>query len=146
MPARTETKPTATKEIAGPRTLIGWQGLLFTLPPDWNITGFSLDRDNGYLKVDSPGTMFVQMKWTNPGVQRPRTLGDLLLQLWRKARQKPAPAAPPPDLRALLDTFLKQTEKQSRKSKAAFDSKVKPEMKEADGERTAHNFSWSGGG
>jgi len=34
-----------------PRTLIGWQGLRFSLPPEWNITGFSMDRREGYLKV-----------------------------------------------------------------------------------------------
>lgn len=119
----------------------------FILPPDWNVTGFSMNPGEGYLKVDSPGTMFVQLKWTDPRqAGRPKTLAGLTLQLWRKWRSKPAKEPEPPDLRALLDNFLKQINKQARKSKAAFDYKVKPETREANEERIAHHFAWTGGG
>jgi len=142
MPATTQPKP----ETA-PRTLIGWQGMRFLLPPDWNVTGFSLNRGEGYLKVDSPGTMFVQIKWNDPqGPRRPVTLAGLTLQLWRRWRPKPPKEPEPPDLRAVLDNFLKQVGKQARKAKDTFDYKVKPETQEANGERIAHHFSWTGSG
>lgn len=129
-----------------PRTLIGWQGVRFTLPPEWNVTGFSTERGEGYLKVDSPDTMFVQVKWSSPGTPRARTLGDLLLAGWRRWRGQEAAAPKPPDLRGTLDRFLKETARRTRKSRAAFDYKVKPEVEEAGGERLAHHFSWKGAG
>ena len=56
------------------------------------------------------------------------------------ARQKP-------DLRANLERILKETAKQAKKSKAAFDSTLKPEKIEGEnGERTAINFTWTGAG
>jgi hypothetical protein len=128
------------------RTIIGWQGIRFNLPADWNVTGFSMSREEGYLKVDSPGTMFVQLKWNDPGLRRPRTLAEVVWRMWRRARKQPAAAPKPPDLRVTLDAFIKQTGKLARKAKANFDYKVKPETTEAGGERTAHHFSWTGGG
>jgi hypothetical protein len=144
MPSSTTTqqKPKETSETLP--TLVGWQGLRFTLPPDWNVTGFSTDRQDGYLKVDSPATMFVQVKWTDHSTQQPKSVaGWLLRRFW-----KPSPSRPsePPDLKALLEVFMKQTGKEARKGKAAFDYKVKPATTEANGTRTAHNFSWSGAG
>lgn len=129
-----------------PRTLIGWQGMRFSLPPEWNITGFSMDRREGYLKVDSPGTMFVQVKWTDTRAPKRRTLAELLFDLWRRFRKTPETEPKQPDLRAMLENFLKQTAKHARKQKATFDCRIKPETIEANGERAAHNFSWIGGG
>jgi len=130
-----------------PRSVVGWQGLTFELPADWNVTGFSMDRDEGYLKVDSPGTMFVQVKWSNRSRRRPRSLFEALYAAWkrRKGAGEHVPQEPP-DLRATLEEFLKQTRKQSRKQRAPFECKVKPETVEHGGERVAHNFSWTGGG
>lgn len=126
---------------------MGWQGIRLILPPEWNLTAFSMERGGGYLKIDSPGTMFAQVKWTDPGGrQKPRSLFDVVSRGIKRVRRVPAPPPPPPDLRAALDTFIKQTGKQAKKSKTAFDYKVKPETREAGGERTALHFSWSGGG
>src|SRR5579872_5454878 len=127
-------------------TIVGWQGISFMLPPDWNVTGFSAERGDGYLKVDSPGTMFAQLKWSDGRGRKPTTPADLIARLWQMARRSPPADPQPPDLRALVDTFLKQTQKQARKTKAGFESRVKPEAKEANGERTALHFSWMGGG
>jgi hypothetical protein len=140
--------PTAaqTKKETAPPTLIGWQGVRFTLPPDWNMTGFSTDRDDGYLKVDSPGTMFVQVKWSDPRFKRPSNFGEWAFRKWQKSRKKTEVSSKTPDLRVILENFLKQTEKQSKKARSSFDSKIRPETTEANGERTAFNFSWSGGG
>lgn len=135
-----------SKQADAPRTLIGWQGVRFTLPAEWNITGFSMERDNGYLKVDSPGTMFVQIKWSSPNVRKPITLGDWIVRLWRLFRPAPPGEEKIPDIRQMLESFLKQTEKQARKEKKPFESKIKPETVEANGERIAHHFTWSGQG
>ena len=117
---------------------MGWQDLRFTLPPDWSLTAFSLDRADGYLKVDSPGTMFVQVKWTEPGArQRPKNAAGVLVEVMRKVRRQPAPDPGEPDLKDMLDAFLKQTEKQARKSKQKFDSRVKSEDHEATGTRSS---------
>ena len=57
----------------GERTVIGWQGMRCVLPPGWNVTGFSLDRDSGYLRVDAPGSgmLAVQIRWTNAATANP---------------------------------------------------------------------------
>src|SRR5262249_32216013 len=77
MPGRTETKqqdtlemPSVTETIST-RTVVGWQGIRCVLPPDWNVTRFSMDRDNGSLGIDSPGngTMTVQIRWSNAASQ-----------------------------------------------------------------------------
>lgn len=150
MPATTHNRPAAEKTEKAPPTRVGWQGVTFTLPPDWNITGFSMDRADGYVKVDSPGTMFAQVKWLDPAAKRPANLADAATRLWRWWRERRGAACEPaaPDLRETLDTFLKQTARKARtgRGKAGFDYKVKGEVTEAGGERVAHHFSWSGGG
>ncbi|HZT44332.1 MAG TPA: hypothetical protein VFA07_19355 [Chthonomonadaceae bacterium] len=135
----------------GERTIIGWQGVRCVLPPGWNVTGFSLDRDSGYLRVDAPGnsTMTVQIRWTNAATANPGSpsLYALLAQrLGKRQRQQKAPVQKP-DLKANLEKILKETAKQARRGKASFESTVKPEKTEGEhGERSAINFSWSGGG
>lgn len=146
----TKAKTKETEEDAVP-TLVGWQGLRFLLPPDWNVTGFSLSTKDGYLKVDSPGTMFVQVRWTDPHHEaRARTLFEWGYRLWKKRRNRDganeSPVFTPPNLRAMLDHFLAETGRQAKRGKQVFDCKVKPETSEANGERTAHNFAWTGGG
>jgi hypothetical protein len=130
-------------------TVIGWQGIRCTLPPEWNLTGFSMDRDNGYLRIDGPqtGSMSVQIRWQD-AVKPPEprlSLYYLLAERWRVWRKLPALPAPKPDLKANLDKILKETAKQAKKNKASFDSTVKPERTEGEqGERTAMSFSWTG--
>jgi hypothetical protein len=131
------------------KTLIGWQGIRFLLPPDWNLTGFSMDRKDGYLKVDSSGSMFVQVKWTEP-TARPSmsgTLGGLGWQMIKKYLFKtPMAEKGEPDIRQILDAFLKTSGKQAKKAKASFECKIRPETTEANGRRVALHFSWTGGG
>lgn len=128
------------------RALIGWDGIRFTVPGDWNVTGVSADRAEGYLKVDSPGTMFVQLKWSDPSRAAPRTLMEVVARGARLVRRVPQPDKGTPDLRSMLDAYLKETEKRARKGGQTFNCKVKPESVEANGERTAHNFTWTGAG
>ncbi len=143
----TFAKERSSQKSLNRRTLIGWGGIRFYLPVDWNMTGFSMERGGGYLKIDSPGSMFVQVKWFNTRERRrPFTILEMVRTLTEimKLSRPPEPSAP--DLRAMLDTFLKDTGKQARKAKNSFDSKVKAETIEHRGERTAHHFTWSGAG
>lgn len=133
------------------RTVIGWQGVRFQLPPEWNLTGFSMDRDNGYIRVDSPGSgaMSVQVRWTNAAkpAEGPPTPYYLLAPYFRKWLRRPAPAVPKTDLKASLEKILKDTARQAKKAKAEFESHMKPEKVEGPSEeRTAINFTWSGNG
>lgn len=130
----------------GTRSLVGWDGIRFTVPADWNVTGVSTDRANGYLKVDSPDTMFLQVKWADKSAQRPRTMAALVLRAVQGFRQKSVHEVGTPDLRPTLDAYLKETSKRARKDRRQFDCKVKPQTTEAGGERTALHFSWTGGG
>jgi hypothetical protein len=134
------------------RTVIGWQGMRCVLPPDWNVTSFSMDRDNGYLRIDAPGdsALTVQIRWSS--AQKPRqavnTPYSYMASYVRSRFRKPEPIEPGRvDLKANLEKMLQETAKQARKAKAAFDSSIKPEKIEGEsGERTAINFSWSGAG
>ena len=134
-----------TEEI-GPRTLIGWQGIRFSLPPEWNMTGFSLNKNDGYVKVDSTGSMFAQVRWTDPKQKNNSiTLLGLLLSFFIKSnKQKKLAKGDTPDLRSILDEFLKAANKQAKKNKTSIDCKIKPEERYED--RVWHNFSWTGGG
>ncbi len=133
-------------EQDAPQTLIGWQGVRFLLPPEWNLTGFSLDRSNGYLKVDSPGSMFAQVKWTDPKYTQSRSVAEWAWRSWKTYRGGGVAAGGDPDLKQTLDAFLKDTAKAARKSRSEFECKVKPESEELGGQRMAHNFSWTGNG
>ena len=149
-PRRSKSGP--EPEASGTPTVIGWQGIRFQLPPDWNLTGFSMNRENGYLRVDAPGdaALTVQVRWMNSA--RPEPVGppnvySFATPYVRKWLRRPTPVAPKPDLRANLERLLKDTAKQAKKSKVAFDSQVKTEKIEGDNdERTAINFSWTGQG
>src|SRR6188474_1707032 len=101
------------------RTLIGWGGIRFSLPADWNLTGFSMERGGGYLKVDSPGTMFVQIKWfSTRDKRRPITVFEISRRIAEILKLSRPHEVAAPDLRSILDTFLKDTGKQARKAKA----------------------------
>lgn len=162
MPAELQTKPNKaaprrksveTEEPSAP-TSIGWQGIRFTLPPDWNLVGFSMDRENGYLRVDAPGdsTLTVQVRWlnaSNPDQNNTVTAYSLIapfVRHWLGRSGPPAPSAKL-NLNGNLERILKETEKQAKKAKATFESTIKPEKTEGkDGERSAIHFSWTGEG
>jgi hypothetical protein len=162
MPAPAQTKKTQPKTQSQPaapenspaeetRTLVGWQGIRCSLPPEWNVTGFSMERESGYLRIDSPGsgTMTVQIRWTNAARpdEGPPSGYTLLAPYVRKLFRRPPPPIPKPDLKSNLEKMLKETERQAKKAKTPFESTIKPERTEGENdERTAMNFSWSGVG
>lgn len=156
MPAQTETKQEkqtvsqSEKNAAPAKTVVGWHGVRCVLPPDWNVTGFSMDRDSGYLRIDAPAdsAMTVQIRWSlasaPPG---PPNLYSALAPHFRRWFKKPEPVLPKPDLKTNLEKFFKESAKQAKKAKTAFETSLKPEKTEGEkGERTAINFSWTGAG
>lgn len=140
--------------------MIGWQGLRFRLPADWNLTGFSMNRDDGYLRVDAPGdeTLTVQVRWLNASKpvsgQSPTLFTLATTYLRQKLKSTPLLSAGKsgsnagvPDLRANLERMLKETAKTAKKAKVAFDSTIKAEKTEGENdERTVLPFSWVGEG
>ena len=137
--------------VTANRTVIGWQGLRFTLPPDWNVTGFSMERESGYLRVDAPGNsaVTVQIRWNDASRpdSGPPNAYSLLAPIVRRRLGRPEPAVKTPSLKSNLEKMFQETAKQAKKAKAGFESSIKPERTEGpDGERTAMNFSWVGAG
>jgi hypothetical protein len=137
--------------VVANRTVVGWQGIRFNLPPDWNVTGFSMERESGYLRVDAPGNsaVTVQIRWTD--ATRPETgppnAYSLLAPMVRGWLRRPEPPIKTPVLKSNLEKMFQETAKQAKKAKASFESAMKPERREGpDNERTAMNFSWTGAG
>lgn len=152
MPSTLEPIET-TENLISPQTpkqsVIGWQGVRFTLPPDWNLTGFSMSRESGYLRVDAPGNsaITVQVRWTMANKPETKTLYHALAPKVRKLLKKPEPKGPKPDLKASLEKMLKESQKAAKKEKSKFESNLKPEKTEGEhDERTSVNFTWQGAG
>ena len=149
-PRRQKNSP--EPETTGAPTVIGWQGIRFRLPPDWNLTGFSMNRENGYLRVDAPGdtALTVQVRWMNaarPEPAGPPNVYSFAAPYVRKWLRRPTAVVPKPNLRANLERLLKDTAKEAKKSKAAFESAIKTEKIEGEnGERKSLSFSWTGQG
>ena len=133
------------------RTVVGWQGLRFQLPPDWNVTGFSMERESGYLRVDAPGNsaVTVQIRWTDASRPEsgPTTGYALLAPVVRRWLRRPEPMPKTPNLKTNLEKMFQETAKQAKKAGAKFESSIKAERSEGPaGERAAMNFSWTGAG
>ena len=88
------------------RTVVGWQGIRFVLPPDWNVAAFSMERESGYLRVDAPGnsSVTVQIRWSD--ASRPETgppnAYTLLAPMVRRWLRRPEPAVKAPSLTSNL--------------------------------------------
>ncbi len=137
--------PTVEKAI----TVVGWQGVRCNLPPDWNVTGFSMDRESGYLRVDSPGegSLTVQIRWTDAAKPEVKTFYHVLAPHFRRWLRRPPPLPPKVDLKANLEKFLKDITKQAKKSGEKLEASTKSEKEEGENsERRAMNFSWTGNG
>lgn len=142
-------RETAEELKSSSNTIIGWQGMRCILPPEWNVAGFSMNRDSGYLRVDSPGTgsIAVQLRWLNVAKPQDKNGYTMLAPIFRRWLKRPEPEIIAPDLRTNLEKILKETAKQAKKSKSEFKNDIKPEKAEGkNGERAAMNFAWSGDG
>ena len=128
-------------------SVVGWQGVRCVLPPEWNVTGFSMERESGYLRIDSPGegNITVQIRWTDASKPEVKTFYYILAPHLRKWLRRPPPPPPKIDLKANLEKFLKEIAKQSKKSGEKLEASMKPEKEEGErAERRSMNFSWSG--
>lgn len=141
-------QPNQSEEAVHAHTVIGWQGIRCILPPEWNLTSFSMDRNSGYLRVDAPGSaaLTVQIRWLDADAQQEQggSVHALLSGRVRKLLRRPEPPKQKPDLKSILEKMLKETAKQAKKAGAAFDSSLKSEK--VEGERTSLSFSWTGAG
>lgn len=79
--------------------MVGWQGVSLRTPPDWNLVGVGGDEKRGYLRVDGPSSMAVEIRW--------------------EAMNRV------PDLDGRIDHVLDALEKAARKRKLGFSSRIK---------------------
>ncbi len=110
-----------------------------------------MDRESGYLRVDSPGngTVTVQIRWTNAAkpAQKQPSLYTMFAPHFRKLFRQPEPVVPETDLKGNLEKVLKDTAKLAKKAKTTFESSIKAEKIEGENdERISINFAWSGAG
>lgn len=71
-------------------TWVGWQGIVAEVPADWSLAAASGDEKSGYFRVDSTGSLALEVKWSKVGKQVDlyAQLGNYLDDLRRKARKK----------------------------------------------------------
>ncbi len=81
------------------RTLVAWQGIAAEVPQDWSLASVSGDEKIGYYRASSPGTMAVEVRWSE--------------------------ASEKVDLSARLESYLRDLERKSRKRKLDFQSKTR---------------------
>lgn len=90
-----------------PEQIVGWQGVSLQVPPEWSVTGFQGDAREGYLRIDSPGSLVAEVRW--------------------------AQARKPVDIRKRLDAYLNLVERQAKKRKVVFTGRIKPSEKWSEG-------------
>lgn len=103
---------------------IGWQGLTFQAPESWDLTGFSGDFREGYLRADDSEQQGIEIKWAT---ESPR-------------------AKTPPDVAARRRVYLNSLRAAARKKKVAFEEReqdpprgmLRPERTRVEG------FAWTG--
>lgn len=88
------------KQGLTPEQIVGWQGVSLRVPPEWSVTGFQGDAKEGYLRIDSPGSLVAEVRWA----QARKTV----------------------DVRRRLDAYLNLVERQAKKRKATFTGRIKP--------------------
>jgi len=83
------------------RTWVGWQGIVAEVPAEWSLSAVSGDEKSGYFRVDSAGSLVLEVKWSGIG------------------KGKVA------DLHGRLRAYLDDLRRRARKRRAAFESKIK---------------------
>jgi hypothetical protein len=54
---------TITREATKAWTTVGWRGISLRAPEEWSLTSVSGEGPNGYLRVEGPESLFLQVKW-----------------------------------------------------------------------------------
>lgn len=94
-------------------TPVGWQGITLKAPEDWSLVGVSGDDKKGYFRVDSPIASALEVRWSP-------AFGKV------------------PDLMDSAREFILGLEKNCRKKKIKFTSKIKPD----DDTGESVGFTW----
>lgn len=82
-----------TKERAGDAetgaVTVGWLGLTLQAPEGWSPVSVSGEGEHGYLKVVSPDTRYLEVKWEQPkgAVSVPKALEGYFARLRRTAKK-----------------------------------------------------------
>lgn len=85
-------KVTLNKGLLGEgqgRVTVGWLGLTLTAPEGWSPVAVSAEGEQGYVKVVSPDTRYLEVKWERPKdtVSVPKALEGYLNRLRRTAKK-----------------------------------------------------------
>ena len=117
-----KTTPDSRRESVGMKP-VAWQGLTVRVPFDWDVTGFSGDAREGYLRIDDGDTGSLELKWATHG---PREKSE-------------------PDVEVRAESYLLTLERAAKKKKIRFESKVGPSPRGVDRpDRLTAGFSWTG--
>jgi hypothetical protein len=117
---------------------IGWRGVSLEVPEDWSLTSVSGEGVNGYLRVESPETLFLQVKWWDRRgiVSTPDALENYIRDLERRARGSRV---------AALGAAIRRAE--SRERRASLEWKRGPRSLAGirPSEQAPVTYSWTGG-
>jgi hypothetical protein len=108
---------TAVRE-ARPGTTVGWRGISLAVPEDWSLTSVSGEGANGYLRVESPESLFLQVKW------------------WQKRGLVSVPDS--------LDSYIADLKKRSKKLRRDLEFKTRPKgvVSRRPSDQAALTYTW----
>jgi ribosomal protein L34E len=108
---------TATREVVK-TTTVGWRGISLRVPEDWSLTSVSGEGPNGYLRVEGPESLFLQVKW------------------WEKRGLVSVPDA--------LDSYIADLRKKAKKLRRGLELKTRPKglTNRRPSEQAALTYTW----
>ncbi|MBI3910516.1 MAG: hypothetical protein HY320_06215 [Armatimonadetes bacterium] len=83
-------KALANPQSAAGVTLVGWRGVTVEVPEDWSPTAVSGEGASGYVRIASPDTRVLEIKWEEARGSKadvPRALARYVKTLERAARK-----------------------------------------------------------
>jgi hypothetical protein len=102
---------------------IGWQGITLEVPEGWEVTGFSGDYREGYLRIDDGESRSCELKWGSWGK---RERGE-------------------PDIELRAESYLASLERAAKKRKQSLSGKLAPAPKGTQrSERLVAGFTFVG--
>ncbi|MGC4047045.1 MAG: hypothetical protein QM758_24890 [Armatimonas sp.] len=106
-----------------PQKQIGWQGMTLEVPEGWEVTGFSGDYKEGYLRIDDGESQSCELKWGS----------------WDKREKKE------PDVEVRAESYLGTLERTAKKKKQSLTGKLTTPPKGAvRPERLITGFAFTG--
>jgi hypothetical protein len=85
-----------------PQKQIGWQGITLNVPDGWEVTGFSGEFKEGYLRIDDGESQSCELKWGS----------------WGKREKKE------PDVGVRAESYLASLERAAKKKKQSLSGKL----------------------